>query len=41
MKEAKLKALRVLEKLAKESRLSEKEIEEFSVKLGKKISNRD
>ena len=43
MKEAakeKLKALIVLEKLAKRSKLTEKEIEEFAVKLGRKVSGR-
>ena len=43
MKEAakdKLKALVVLDKLMKKAHLSEKEIEDFSVKLGKKISGR-
>ena len=43
MKEAakdKLKALVVLEKLAKKTTLSEKEIEDFAVKLGKKVTGR-
>ncbi len=43
MKEAakeKLKALEVLENLFKKPHLSEKEIEEFAVKLGKKITLR-
>ena len=43
MKEAakkKLKALAVLEKFANKSTLSEKEIEDFAVALGKKITKR-
>ena len=43
MKEAaknKLKALVVLEKLTKKTKLSEKEIEDFAVKLGKKVTGR-
>ncbi len=43
MKEAakeKLKALEILEKLAKHQKLSEQEIEEFSIKLGKRITER-
>ncbi len=43
MKEAakeKLRALHILEKLAEKTRLSEEEIEEFAVKLGKKVSGR-
>lgn len=43
MKEAaneKLMALEMLEKLTKKTHLSEKEIEDFSVKLGKKITFR-
>jgi hypothetical protein len=43
MKEAakeKLNALVVLERLVKKTKLSEKEIEEFAVKLGKKVSAR-
>ncbi len=43
MKEAavrKLKALAVLERLAGENKLSEEEIREFSVALGKKITGR-
>lgn len=43
MKEAareKLKALVVLERLAKKTKLSEREIEEFAVRLGKKVSAR-
>lgn len=43
MKEAaveKLKALEVLEKFSKKTHLSEKDIEEFAVKLGKKVTSR-
>ena len=43
MKEAakdKLRALKQLEKLSKKKHLSEKDIEEFAVKLGKKITSR-
>ena len=43
MKEAakeKLMALEVLEKLSKNKHLTEKEIKEFAVKLGKKITSR-
>ena len=43
MKEAakeKIKALKILEKLVKKTNLTEAEIEDFAVKLGKKISNR-
>lgn len=43
MKEAareKLRALTVLEKLAAKTRLSEEEIERFSVRLGKRITGR-
>lgn len=43
MKEAakeKLKALTVLERLAKKTRLTENEIEAFAVKLGKKVTGR-
>ena len=43
MKEAareKLRALVVLEKLMKKSKLSEKEIREFALELGKKITGR-
>lgn len=43
MKEAakeKLKALVLLEKLVKKTKLSEKEIEDFAVRLGKKVSAR-
>ncbi len=43
MKEAamkKLKALELLESLAKNTHLTEKEIENFAVKLGKKITAR-
>ena len=36
----KLQALAILEKLMKKSHLSEKEIEDFSIKLGKKITSR-
>lgn len=36
----KLQALAVLERLVKKTRLSEEEITEFAVKLGKKISAR-
>lgn len=36
----KLRALEVLEKIAK-THLSEKEIEEFAVKLGKKVTSRN
>ncbi|MEK6928100.1 MAG: hypothetical protein AABX11_06735 [Nanoarchaeota archaeon] len=41
MKEAakeKLRAMAILKKISAKSNLSEKEIEEFSVKLGKKIN---
>ena len=37
---SKLKALIVLDKLVKGSKLSEKEIEDFSIKLGRKVNNR-
>lgn len=43
MKEAakeKLRALIVLKRLEKKTYLTEKEMEEFSIKLGKKITNR-
>jgi len=43
MKEAareKLKALAVLERFSKTRHLSEKELEEFALKLGKKVSGR-
>ena len=43
MKEAareKLNALNLLRKISDKSKLSEKEIEEFSVKLGRKINKR-
>ena len=43
MKEAakeKLKALELLEKISKNTKLAEKEIEDFSVKLGKRITQR-
>ena len=43
MKEAakeKLKALEILEKLSKKNHFTEKEIEEFAVKLGKKVTSR-
>ncbi len=38
--EEKIKALDVLEKLMKKKKLSEKEITEFSLQLGKKVSGR-
>ena len=37
--EDKLKALTILDRLARRSRLSEKEIREFSVALGRKIKS--
>ncbi len=43
MKEAvksKIKALSVLNRLMKDSKLTENEIEDFATKLGKKVSNR-
>ncbi len=43
MKEAarqKLKAISLLDKLARKTTLSEREIEDFALKLGKKVSGR-
>ena len=43
MKEAakeKLKALKILERLVRKTKMGEAEIEEFSVRLGKKVTNR-
>lgn len=36
----KLKALHILEQLTNKTKLSEKEIEAFAIKLGKRITNR-
>jgi len=38
--EEKIKALAVLERLTKKTKLSEKEIEKLAVKLGKEITKR-
>ncbi len=43
MKEAtkeKIKALKILEKFVKKTKMSESEIENFAIKLGKKVTNR-